>query len=73
MKIQFQKQEVRVCAVWPIRLMYAGATFEMPDYCLLVVNSRGGVVIWALHALTLSGGVQGRATRGDRGRCEHIT
>ena len=42
MKIQFQKQEVRVCAVWPIRLMYAGATFEMPDYCLLVVNSRRG-------------------------------
>ena len=48
MKIQFQKQEVRVCAVWPLAIRFkniAGATFEMPDYCLLVVNSRRGRVI----------------------------
>ena len=32
-----------MCSVaYSTRLIYAGATFEMPDYCLLVVNSRRG-------------------------------
>ena len=58
-------------AVWPIRLIYAGATFEMPDYCLLVVNSRRGRDLGPPRPDTFRRAVQlqGRATtRGDRRR-----
>ena len=62
-------------------LNIAGATFEMPDYCLLVVNSRRGRDLGPPRPDTFRRAVQlqGRATtRGDRrrgggGRCEHIT
>ena len=62
-------------AVWPIRLIYAGATFEMPDYCLLVVNSRRGRDLGPPRPDRFPEGFRGDgdgATRGDRGRCEHI-
>ena len=66
-----------VCSVaFSYTLNIAGATFEMPDYCLLVVNSRRGRDLGPPRPDTFRRGVQGdrgeRATRGDRGRCEHI-
>ena len=61
-----------MCSVaFSYTLNIAGATFEMPDYCLLVVNSRRGRDLGPPRPDTFRRAVQlqGRATtRGDRRR-----
>ena len=69
MKIQFQNTETGGASVCSVAFSYtlniAGATFEMPDYCLLVVNSRRGRDLGPPHPDTFrrGSGRQGRARR----------
>ena len=54
-----------MCSVaYSTRLIYAGATFEMPDYCRLVVSSRRGRDLGPPRPDTFRRGVQG--DRGER-------
>ena len=60
-----------VCSVaFSYTLNIAGATFEMPDYCLLVVNSRRGRDLGPPRPDTFRSGSSGESGRQGRRDCK---